>query len=371
MKKNWEVKKLGEISKIIAGQSPKGVYYNTNGDGLAFYQGKKEFGAKFVKDPKVWTTKSTKIAKKGDILMSVRAPVGPTNIATEEMCIGRGLAAIRPGEEVKRDYLYYFFKYFEDSIKGSEGSVFNSISKSQIESIKILIPNLLEQEKIVKTLSEKFEVIENLKTIVQEQLVSAKELFESRLNEVLLESEKKYKKERLEDVCEDLFAGGDVPKGNLSKSKTKEFNIPIFSNGEKNRGLYGYTNKARVSKPSLTIAARGTIGYVEIREEPFFPVVRLIVLTPSKDTIDIRYLRYVVRNMDFVHSGSAIPQLTIPMIKNYFVPLPPISLQVELVKELDELSQKTKKLEAIFKQKIADLEELKKSYLNEAFSGKL
>ncbi len=95
MKNSWPTKKLGEVCEVIAGQSPEGRFYNTQGNGLPFYQGKKEFTEKFIGSPTTWTTKITKVALKDDILMSVRAPVGPVNFATEKICIGRGLAAIR------------------------------------------------------------------------------------------------------------------------------------------------------------------------------------------------------------------------------------------------------------------------------------
>src|SRR3989344_8510106 len=99
---------------------------------------------------------------------------------------------------------------------------------------------------------------------------------------------------KLGEVCEEVFAGGDVPKNSSSKFKTDVFKIPIFSNGEKNKGLYGYTDIARVTKPSITISARGTIGYSEIREEDFYPAIRLIVVIPKTDIIDLSFLKYVI-----------------------------------------------------------------------------
>jgi type I restriction enzyme S subunit len=93
--KEWDIKKLGEVCEVIAGQSPEGRYYNNKEEGLPFYQGKKEFTKKYIGKPKKWTTKVTKEALKDDILISVRAPVGPINYSTQKICIGRGLAAIR------------------------------------------------------------------------------------------------------------------------------------------------------------------------------------------------------------------------------------------------------------------------------------
>lgn len=85
---------------------------------------------------------------------------------------------------------------------------------------------------------------------------------------------------RLEDISKELFAGGDAPKTDFSKDKTDNYRIPIYANGIENNGLYGYTSKAVISEPCITILARGTLGYVEIRKEPFVPIVRLIVLVP-------------------------------------------------------------------------------------------
>ena len=99
--------KLGSIATVIAGQSPKSEYYNKEGRGTPFYQGKKDYGKRYLNEPTVWTDKVTKLAEKNDILLSVRAPVGALNIATQQICIGRGLAAIRPSTKVLNDYLFY------------------------------------------------------------------------------------------------------------------------------------------------------------------------------------------------------------------------------------------------------------------------
>ena len=96
------------MCKVIAGQSPEGKFYNDNGIGLPFYQGKKEYGEKYIGAPTTWTTKITKEAEENDILMSVRAPVGPINFATQRICIGRGLAAIRATNLINKEFLFNF-----------------------------------------------------------------------------------------------------------------------------------------------------------------------------------------------------------------------------------------------------------------------
>ena len=155
-----------------------------------------------------------------------------------------------------------------------------------------------------------------------------------------------YKK--LVDVCS-LMAGGDVPKGNFSKEKTKDYQVPVFSNGTEKDGLYGYTDVPKVSKKSITISGRGTIGFVAKRMEPFYPIIRLIVVTPL-DNIDVSYLYYFGVSRHFQGNGVAIPQLTVPMIKNEVIPIPPLPAQSHIVSELDLISSIIKKKKAQLKE---------------------
>ncbi|WP_372879596.1 restriction endonuclease subunit S [Spongiibacter marinus] len=173
---------------------------------------------------------------------------------------------------------------------------------------------------------------------------------------------------KLSDICTDIFAGGDVPKDRLSKFKTEEYSIPIYSNGEKDKGLYGYTDVARVVEPSITVSARGTIGYSEVRREPFLPVVRLIVLIPNPEIIELEYLKYVLKGMDFGNSGTSIPQLTVPMIKGYQCELPPIPEQKRIVAILDQSFADIDKARALTEQNLKNARELFESYLQQVFS---
>ena len=141
----------------------------------------------------------------------------------------------------------------------------------------------------------------------------------------------------LTELCDVIYAGGDAPeKRQLSKVKTKEFCTPVFSNGIENAGLYGFTSlEPRTSQPAITVSARGTIGHIELRLEPFLPIVRLIVLVPKTEKIDITYLKYSLLNTKIFSSGSSIPQLTVPMIKNLKIIVPPLSEQQRIVSKLD------------------------------------
>jgi len=167
LKDGWKMVKLGEVCEVISGQSPESEYYNDRGEGTPFYQGKTEFTDKYIGAPTTWTTKETKIAEKDDILMSVRAPVGPVNIATQRICIGRGLAAIRVTKKILMPYLFFLLKIKEKDIKGNGGAVFDSISRKDIESIPIPLPPLSVQERIVAKIEAERKVIEGCRELIK------------------------------------------------------------------------------------------------------------------------------------------------------------------------------------------------------------
>ena len=150
----------------------------------------------------------------------------------------------------------------------------------------------------------------------------------------------------LEDVF-DILAGGDVPRGALSDIETKEFNVPILSNGIGDRSLYGWTDKAKVVRPSITISARGTIGWTSYQDKPFFPIVRLLVLTPKVE-LDLKYAYYYMKGIENNYNvpKSGIPQLTKPMVKDMIIPIPPLNIQVEIVRMLDLFTKLTAELTA-------------------------
>lgn len=164
------IKYLGELCEVIAGQSPNGKFYNEKQEGFPFYQGKKLFGKKFLREPNVWTSKVSKIAKKNDLLISVRAPVGEINFTKEEICIGRGLAAIRVNSIINRDYLYFYLKRIKNEITGTKGAVFNSINKSQIQSLDIPLVELNEQLNIVLKLNNIHDQIDKIRNIYSRKL---------------------------------------------------------------------------------------------------------------------------------------------------------------------------------------------------------
>ena len=146
------------------------------------------------------------------------------------------------------------------------------------------------------------------------------------------------------EVC-DLFAGGDIPKNRFSKEKTEQYTVPIYSNGIKENALYGYTDIRKVKAPCVTVSARGTIGYAELRKEDFYPIVRLICILP-KEGLLADYLKYYIETIKFRVPTTGIPQLTVPMVSNYRIPVPPLEVQHEIVRILDKFTLLSSELTA-------------------------
>lgn len=151
---NWRNVKLGAVCEVIAGQSPPSSTYNTKGEGLPFFQGKADFG-EIHPNIRTWCSVPNKIAKPLDILLSVRAPVGPTNICNVQSCIGRGLAAIRPNGKTDPKFVYYYFQFIEPilSTKGN-GSTFSAITIGDVKDLNFPLPPLPIQQKIAAILDQ-------------------------------------------------------------------------------------------------------------------------------------------------------------------------------------------------------------------------
>lgn len=161
--KGWSAGQLSDIANITMGQSPSGDTYNENGGGTIFYQGCTDFGTRFPV-PRVYTSAPTRFAKAGDILMSVRAPVGTLNIAMEDCCIGRGLAALNSkfGSQLHLLYTLSGFKQLFDVMDGN-GTTFGSITKDTLFEMKVVIPRrdqIKSFEEMVQPIEQKIRITE-------------------------------------------------------------------------------------------------------------------------------------------------------------------------------------------------------------------
>ncbi|XZL08829.1 restriction endonuclease subunit S [Clostridium perfringens] len=162
----WRKGKLGDMSKIIMGQSPSSNAYNYNKEGLPLVQGNADI-TKRITTPRMYTTEITKTCEIEDIIMSVRAPVGSIAIAKQRSCIGRGVCSIK-AIGINQKYLYQVLLGYEKKwLKISQGSTFESINSNDIKGVMLNIPSLQEQEKIANFLSKVDSIIEKQEKKVQ------------------------------------------------------------------------------------------------------------------------------------------------------------------------------------------------------------
>ena len=175
---------------------------------------------------------------------------------------------------------------------------------------------------------------------------------------------------KLGEICEKISAGGDKP-AEFSPIKTNDFKIPIYSNGIKDNGLYGYTKYATINKQAVTVSARGTIGFVCVRNEPFCPIVRLISAIPKDNILDLKFLAYALKFKIPSGEGSSIPQLTVPNFKQLEITLPPLSEQKAIADKLDDSFAKIENAITNLINAKENLKLYKQSVLKSAFNGDL
>jgi len=214
------------------------------------------------------------------------------------------------------------------------------------EDLRQAVLQIALQGKLTKQLETDSSVDEMLKNmqeekkklIVEKKLKSEKALPKIQEEEIPFDIPDNWRWVRLGEVVKNISAGGDKPK-NFSKEKTKLFSIPVIANGETNDGILGYTDEAILKEKSLTVSGRGTIGFSVVRTEPYVPIVRLLVITPLRQT-NLYYIQCVLKSLVEIGIGTAVKQLTVPMIQPKAIPFPPIEEQQRIVDKINEIMPK-------------------------------
>ena len=223
---------------------------------------------------------------------------------------------------IQPEYLFNYWLYlynkdamfpYENGTTGIKNLDFNSFIQEQ----DISIPDIKTQQKIVSILSSIDEKIETNKRINDNLEEQAKALFKSWFVDF---DRNEWVHCELGDITL-ITAGGDRPSKYTNK-KTIECHVPIYSNGIDNEGLYGYTNVAKIHEESITISARGTIGYVCLRLEPYVPIVRLISIIPNKKELSAKYLYLWALTQNITGTGTTQQQLTVPIFRKTPISIP-------------------------------------------------
>ncbi len=324
-KQTYKMVELGDMCEIISGQSPEGKYYNKEGKGMPFYQGKTEFTDKYIEEPTIWTTSVTKVAEKDDILMSVRAPVGPVNIATKKLCIGRGLAAIRPDtSKILLEYAFIILKQMQDEIKGNSGSTFASINRRDIAKIQIPLPSLEIQNKIVTEITSHQRIIDGARQIVENWEPN----LELELSESLQDGLDKWDTVKLGDICN--FEYGK----SLRADNRIDGQYPVYGSN----GIVGYHNEFLVEAPFLVIGRKGSAGEVHYSNKNGFPIDTTFYIkleNEDKVTLMFLFLKLKYLNLQSVNTQAGVPGLNRNDAYKINIQIPPLEIQHNIVSRIE------------------------------------
>ena len=331
------VRPLTEYCTLNMGQSPDSKTYNTQGKGLPFYQGNADFGETHP-ITRVWCSTPVKVAEEGDILISVRAPIGAMNMAVERCCIGRGLAALTPiRNKCSKQFLYYALQSKVDSlIAQGTGSTFKAISKKVLEATRIPAYSTIEQEQIAETIGH----VDNTIAARRKQLALLDQLVKSRFIELFgdpLIEDDRYPRVPLgslaevgssKRIFEKEYVSEGIPfyrtKEIVELSKGNRITTELFITKERYdqiRSEYGAPQKG-----DLLISAVGTIGVIWIvdgKNNFYFKDGNLLRVSATEKFVP-EYLKYLLEALISAYksemsSGTAYAALTISALKEMMV----------------------------------------------------
>ena len=386
-----EVKRLKYVADLNMGQSPPSEEYNGDQLGTPFLQGNAEFGPHHP-TPKIYCPTAKKHASPGDILVSVRAPVGALNIADQEYGIGRGLCAIRSRmNQLEHRYAKYLLEVVRTELHAvATGSTYDAVAVDDVSNITCVVPPFREQTQIANFLDHKTGQIDELIRIKERRIELLQEQRTTLINQAVtkgLDPNVEMKPLGVEWI-------GEIPKHwTISKVKHEfesldNLRIPLNSEtrGSMELKIYDYYGASSVidkvenyifDEPLILIGEDGANLYLRSTPLAFKATGKYWVnnhahvLRPKHGNID--YLTDMLESLDYTHyiTGAAQPKLTSEKLMNITVILPPPPEQTQIAAFLDRKTGQIDELISAEQQKIELLKEYRQSLISEAVTGKI
>lgn len=387
----WTEAPLSGIAAIIAGQAPPGISYNTDGDGLPLFQGKTDFGDLYLDQPRLWTTTPSKVAEREDVLLSVRAPVGPTNLATARCAIGRGLAAIRGNEGVSQKYLLYALRASEHRLREhATGTTFAAITSGVIRDHRIPLAPTAEQERIVAAVEEQFSRLDAgvaalrraqgqlkrmraavLQVAVAGHLVPSVERCWDRRPLPKLGTVDRGRSRHRPRNAPELY-GGPYPfiqTGDVASA------MPWITSYSQTYNEKGLAQSRLWPSGTLCITIAANIAKTGILTfDACFPD-SVVGFVAEDGPTAIRWIEMIVRHMqgrlEQLAPATAQKNINLAVLRALEIPYPDLEYQAEVVGEYDRQMSLIASLEAALDAAARKSDRLRSSILATAFSGKL
>lgn len=330
----WIECKISDIGTVVGGATPSTKKAeNYEGGNISWITPKdlSTFSGRYIKRGERNITEtglkscSTQLMPKNTVLFSSRAPIGYVAIAANNVCTNQGFKSVIPNEDTDALFLYYLLKYNKDKIESmGSGTTFKEVSGNTMKNIVVSVPtDKKAQENIASLLGSIDDKIEENERINNNLEQQAQAIFKAwfvdfiPFNGVWPDN---WTISSLGEVT-NMGAGGDKPKI-ISAIQTEECPYPIYSNGLSENGLYGYTNTPKICDESVTVSARGTIGFVCIRHTPYVPIVRLVTLIPNTEIISAKYLYLYLKQLNITGTGTTQQQLTVPDFRKTEILIP-------------------------------------------------
>jgi len=367
----WRWVRLGDVCEIIAGQSPPGESYRISSEGMPFFQGKADFGPRYP-TVRMWCVAPTKVAVPGDILISIRAPVGPTNIAEVECCIGRGLAAIRPREQADRDFILAVLRFYEGKLaRLGSGSTFEAIKRKDLESLAIPLAPLCEQKRITAILKEQMEAVERARVATEAQLELLARLIESYLRHSLFTAPTQ--RIELRECLTEITQGVGVAwKTYAVVGATRAGAAPAKEGVGKKPERYKFVDADTIFYNPMRILL-GSIGMIDIDDAPGITSPDYVVFKTQDGVLHPRWFYYWLRSrygeafIKTLTRGAVRERMLFKRLSTAQVEIPRWSAQVEVADKL-RIAIKTKR---ILMDQLETINKLAAPLLRRAFSGEL
>lgn len=378
--------KVGDLGTVVTGNTPPRSNPEFYGNYIPFIKATDiSEGEKYTYNPEEYYSeegfqkyKTSLIPKNSTCVVTIGSIGKKMTMACQDCFINQAMNAIIPNDNYDNEYVYYLLKNNIHKLKNLDSGTASgreNVSKSAFMSMELsVVKDKAIQKKIGSILSAYDDLIENNQKQIKLLEEAAQRLYKEWFVDLRFPGHEGvkivdgvpegWKKEKLIELAE-LKAGGDKPKI-FSKIESNICKVPIFSNGLENEGLFGYTDKADIGQESITISARGNVGYTCMRRAPYLAIVRLICVIPRKMHIST-YLYFYLKHTNYNSNGSAQQQLTIPMIKNTVVCVP----DENILSDFDDKARCYFDLVDALKNKISSLREARDRLLPKLMSGEI